>query len=97
MFAPFLLNEGSEYALACVDTAPGLTQAFPCPQANQDAIIRGLEKLSMVTLIELAAIDGHISKLTIYKTGQKNTTSNRGAISFITHKEHGRWKGEIEY
>lgn len=35
-----------KYALVCVDTASGLTQAFPCPCPNQNAIISGLEKLS---------------------------------------------------
>ena len=33
------------YVLVCTDTVPGLTQAFPCHFANQDATIRGLEKL----------------------------------------------------
>ena len=33
------------YVLVCTDTGPGLTQAFPYHFANQDATIRGLEKL----------------------------------------------------
>ena len=35
------VSEGSKYTLGCVDTAPGLTQAFPCRHANQAATIRG--------------------------------------------------------
>lgn len=42
------LSEGSTYALVCVDTASGLTQAFPCRCTNQVATIRGLEKVSTI-------------------------------------------------
>ena len=41
-------REDFKYALVCVDTASGLTQAFPCHYANQAATIRGSEKLSTV-------------------------------------------------
>ena len=44
-FDPLPLGESSKYAWICVDTVSGLTQAFPCHFANQDATIRGLEKL----------------------------------------------------
>lgn len=42
---PLLLQEGSENALASVDTACGLSQAFPWSHANQAATLRG-EKLT---------------------------------------------------
>ena len=43
---PLPLSEGSKYALACMDTISGLTQALLCCWANQAATIMGLEKLS---------------------------------------------------
>lgn len=45
---PFPKSEVSKYVLVCVDTVPGLTQAFSGLWANQVATIRGLEKLSTI-------------------------------------------------
>lgn len=43
---PLPLSEGSKYAFVSVDTASGLTHAFPGHSVNQTATIRGLEKLN---------------------------------------------------
>lgn len=37
---PFLLSEGSKYALVCMDTVSGLTYSVSCYHANQAATIR---------------------------------------------------------
>lgn len=43
---PLPLYKSSKYAFACMVTAPGLMQAFPCCYANQASTLHGLEKLS---------------------------------------------------
>ena len=42
---PLLWSEGARYALACVNTASGLLQAYPVPKANQAYTIKALTKL----------------------------------------------------
>lgn len=69
-----------------MDTADGLIQASSCWHTNQASSIRRLEKLN--TMCEYShQIDnnwGHISKVMICKTGQKNMTLNGGSISSKT-------------
>ena len=43
---PLPLSKGSKYALVCVDTESGLTQAFSCHHTNLAVTNRGLEKQS---------------------------------------------------
>lgn len=86
------LSETSKYALVCVDSLSGLTQTFLCCCANQAATIMELEKLvqSTHTLVERTVIMGHILKVILCKTGQKNMTLNGGSISYIIRKKQRR-------
>lgn len=58
-------------SLVCVDTAPGLTQAFPCGHANQGVTIGGLKQLSTIPSSNIDGGGSHFKRQDI-KTGQKN-------------------------
>lgn len=93
---PLLLNRSTKYALVCVDTDSGLTQAFPCWWANHVATIKGLKKLSTIYGYPYKIVTGgsHISKDMIYKYGQKNMILNGGSTSPMIHKQWGCWEKE---
>lgn len=45
---PLSVSFGQKYALACVDIAMGLLQAFPYKRANKIVIIKALEQLTVM-------------------------------------------------
>ena len=82
-------SEGFKYALICVDTASGLTQAFLCCPANQADTSRELEKLSTVYRYPCGIDGDHRSHFKGHdmQDWQKNMTLNDGFISLITCKQ----------
>lgn len=87
------LSKDSKYALVCLATVSGLTQALFYCQANQVTIGR-LKKQHHVQAHLSNRPLGYISNIMVWKIEKKNLTLNGGSISPITCKLQVNFKRE---
>lgn len=72
---PLPLSERVRYALTCIDTESGLTQAYPVPKANQTHTIKALTKLMAAyrtPQVIKSDQDSHSIGTTVWKWSKEN-------------------------